>query len=228
MRYGLWALGLAVMMGGLSSGGCATLISGKTQHMTFQSIPDGATVTVVSHYQNPFGTPDPGTERFVGVTPLATQLDRTVHRKLGVQFSKPGYRTVELPLGVHTNPWWWGNILFGGLGGSVTDMASGASFEYDENKFFVQLQPEDSTPVEGQVLLNLQEQIRLFILKRHADIRFDLSRGFGEDLASLLTLLSVTEPNREATSDRLRTLARTYPDPMVFADHVLHLDVATK
>ena len=33
----------------------------------------------------------------------------------------------------HLNPWFWGNIIFGGLIGSTTDSASGAAWEYDNN-----------------------------------------------------------------------------------------------
>ena len=33
----------------------------------------------------------------------------------------------------HLNPWFWGNIIIGGLIGSTTDSASGAAWEYDNN-----------------------------------------------------------------------------------------------
>lgn len=33
----------------------------------------------------------------------------------------------------HLNPWFWGNIIFGGVIGSTTDSASGAAWEYDNN-----------------------------------------------------------------------------------------------
>lgn len=33
----------------------------------------------------------------------------------------------------HLNPWFWGNIIFGGLLGSTTDSVSGAAWEYDNN-----------------------------------------------------------------------------------------------
>ena len=31
----------------------------------------------------------------------------------------------------HLNPWFWGNVILGGLIGSTTDMASGAAWTYD-------------------------------------------------------------------------------------------------
>lgn len=33
----------------------------------------------------------------------------------------------------YQQPWFWGNIIFGGLFGSTTDSASGAAWEYDDN-----------------------------------------------------------------------------------------------
>ena len=115
-----------------------------------------------------------------------------------------------------------------GLFGTTTDSISGAAFEYTPNQYLVMLNPLNTTSIEQTAVVPQPDRVRLFILHRHKDLRFDLSRGFGEDLASLLTLLAITEANRQATTDRLRTLARTYPDPMVFADHVISLEIAAK
>lgn len=237
MRYGLWALGLAVIVGGLSSGGCATIVSGTTQAVTFQSSPQGATVTITrevpgqGYWEKPSGRPHAPVAmireaRVLGTTPFTLQLDRATG--WSVLFEKEGHTPITMPVTTNMNPAVFGNIFVGGVFGTTTDSISGAAFEYTPNQYLVMLNPLNTTSIERSAVVPQPDRVRLFILHRHKDLRFDLSRGFGEDLASLLSLLSVAEPDRQATSDRLRLLMRTYPDPMVFADHVLHLDLAAK
>ena len=49
-----------------------------------------------------------------------------------------------------TNPWFWGNILFGGVFGSTTDGLSGSVHEYSPSQFFITLVPMTGSPAETE------------------------------------------------------------------------------
>lgn len=93
--------------------GCASIISGSKQQMTFQSTPEGATVSVNG--------------RLVGKTPISIQLDKKSGQSL--EFKKDGYQPVTMELTTHLDGWFWGNIILGGFIGSTTDGISGAFHE---------------------------------------------------------------------------------------------------
>src|SRR3989338_382530 len=85
--------------------GCASIISGRTQEVSFASNPEGVTVTVNG--------------RILGKTPLTINLQRKSEQSL--VFSKDGYKTLSMQFETSINGWFWGNILLGGLIGSTTD-----------------------------------------------------------------------------------------------------------
>jgi len=90
--------------------GCASIVSGPTQELTFQSEPEGATVSTNG--------------RPLGKTPLTVQLDKKSDQTL--KFELEGYKTITMPLTTTLDPWFWGNIVLGGFIGSTTDGLSGA------------------------------------------------------------------------------------------------------
>lgn len=88
--------------------GCATIVSGTDQKLTFDSEPEGATVTVAG--------------RVLGKTPLTVEVDKD--KNLALTFEKEGYKTYTTQLSTSLEPWFWGNIVIGGLVGSTTDSLS--------------------------------------------------------------------------------------------------------
>jgi len=62
-------------------GGCATIVSGTTQEVSFQSNPEGAKVTVSG--------------RVIGKTPVTLQLKREKGQSLA--FEKEGYEAHDVP-----------------------------------------------------------------------------------------------------------------------------------
>jgi hypothetical protein len=53
--------------------------------------------------------------------------------KYTFRFTKPGYRPVEVPVTAELNKWYFGNILFGGLMGSlIIDPLTGAMYTLDD------------------------------------------------------------------------------------------------
>ena len=94
--------------------GCATVIDGTKQEVTFHSVPSGAEVLI--------------NEQFVGKTPLTVSVKRANGTLVTVR--KSGYKEQSIQMPTKLNSSFWGNFLIGGLPGSTTDAASGASREY--------------------------------------------------------------------------------------------------
>src|SRR5947209_8372722 len=94
--------------------GCASIMHGGHQELTFNSNPDGATVTVGG--------------RVIGKTPITTSLKKEPGQTL--EFSKDGYKPLTMRLETSLDSWFWGNIVLGGFFGSTTDGISGAAHQY--------------------------------------------------------------------------------------------------
>src|SRR3982750_3493837 len=83
--------------------GCASIMSGTSQNLTFTSTPDGATVTAAG--------------RGIGKTPITTRLSKETGQS--VTFDKDGYKPITMRLETRMDGWFWGNIVLGGFIGST-------------------------------------------------------------------------------------------------------------
>lgn len=203
-------------------GGCATMMSGTTQEVSFQSSPDDVVVTVTQRVR------DSSTDymwkdevRILGKTPLTLQLDKVEHQT--VTFSKQGYKPVTMKMATTLDAWFWGNIAFGGLIGTTTDSMSGAINEYSLSQYFVTLTPDGGSGVEDSTLTGQGDKARAFIVRRYTTIMTDLSKGSGEDLSALLSLLHITSEQEADARRKIRALSEVYLDVAVFANHVAEL-----
>ena len=198
------------------------MMSGSTQEMSFQSSPDEATITMVSRVlgQGPDATWHDET-RILGKTPFTVQLDREEGRS--VVFSKAGYKPITMKLMTTTNGYFWGNLAFGGLIGSTTDSMSGAINEYSISQFFVTLTPDGGSKIEDPTLTGQREKAREFMVRRYTSLMADLSKGGGEDLASLIGLLKIDSAQESDAHQKIRALSQVYQDAAVFATHVAEL-----
>lgn len=118
--------------------GCASIFTGSTQQVEFDSDPQGATV-VIGKMKTKDGKKIMVDSYDAGVTPLVVELSR---KKIMVEISKEGYETQEVQLGTTMNPWFLGNFIFGGVLGSSTDTSTGAINEYKPGKYMLTLIPE--------------------------------------------------------------------------------------
>lgn len=220
MKTGI--LGLTLWICAAVLGGCASIInSGNPQPMSFQSNPPGATVTIIRKPSSVLISPnEPPDSRVVGQTPLTAYLPRTTYGQ-AVVFSKEGYTPLEIPIQVQLTPWFWGNAIFGGGPGSLTDISIGAAFEYEPGQFLASLNPIGSTSMENGIGQTYQDRVTMFILRRHGSLISDFSKGSGEDLEALLNLLQIPEAQRKTTRTSLYWLSESYPDPRGFADQVV-------
>jgi hypothetical protein len=185
--------------------GCASIVDGTTQLVSFNSEPSGAQVLVSGS--------------MVGVTPMSIEIKR--EKGTTVTIRKDGYEPHVVTLNTKLNPMFWGNIITGGTFGSTTDSMSGASVEYSPDQYFVTLNPI-AVPETSRVAHGLERKVRDFILVNFQNLQDDLEDGQGEYLSSLLSLLSVEEGGSEDAIAKLRSLLETNDgDVPGFADAVI-------
>lgn len=114
----------ALFLGFFALSGCATILSGTDQPVTIQSSPDGADVIMNGVV--------------MGKTPFTANIKRDNNTMLTIE--KDGFQSETQLMNTQLNSMFWGNILFGGVLGSTTDAASGASREYSPGVLFVKLE----------------------------------------------------------------------------------------
>jgi uncharacterized protein YceK len=99
--------------------GCASIVSGTTQPISFNSTPIGARVLIN------------GAD--MGKTPLTLELKRK--QSYAVAINLDGYKPETMNIERGLNGWVWGNIIFGGLIGVVVDAASGSMYKLTPDQF---------------------------------------------------------------------------------------------
>lgn len=184
--------------------GCASIVSGQKQQLTFNSEPADATVTING--------------AVVGKTPMTFMVDRK--SEVSVSFMKDGYKSQSLILSTTLNGWFWGNIVFGGFLGSTTDAASGAMHEYAPNQYFVTLVPNST----AQSIDPLPEKAKVkdFIILNYQNIIQDVNKGSGQYLSSLLVMLKVQNDNQSEAQNKIKALSTVYMLIPDFAEQVVN------
>ncbi|WP_300974377.1 hypothetical protein [Sphingomonas sp. LHG3406-1] len=109
--------------------GCATVMNGTSQPVSFRSDPDGAVIKLVT---GPSCTTPCKFDMKRGSDSMAT-------------YSRAGYKPVEVYIQSRMGGSTFGNILAGGVIGAVVDGSNGASNHLYPNPVFVRLVPEGST-----------------------------------------------------------------------------------
>lgn len=128
----------------LLASGCASIVSGTTQEITFNSSPPGATCDIMRS--------DANLQKVT--TPSVTIIKKTKY-DLQVTCSKPGYVTTSVVDKSGVEPWIFGNLIFGGIIGIIIDASNGAQNKYD-TPVLVQLPPAPvpvPTPASGFISL---------------------------------------------------------------------------
>lgn len=182
---------------------CSTIVTGTDQTVTFNSEPDGATVTVAG--------------LAIGKTPLSTKIDKGKNQ--AVTFEKEGYKTFTTKLSTTTNAWFFGNILIGGLLGSTTDGVSGAIHEFSPDQYFVTLTPE--TPFG--LSTSKPRKIKELIIAYGAGLRSELASNGGETTDAILNLLEVGEEQKATTIAALKQLSINNKNDLDFANSIIEI-----
>lgn len=203
--FSIFVLGASALV--IMASGCATIVDGTSQNVTFNSHPNG-----VKLFHN-------GVQ--IGMTPLTADLDRSEDTVILAQ--KEGYQDQKIQLQTKLNGSFWGNIISGGVVGSITDSASGAAIEYSPNTYYVTLEPKD-TPQHAHtqdVPLDKDKKVRGYIIRNFEDIAKDLANGDGEYLSALSTMLDIPEPEYKLMLKKLAVMASENKEAPPFAKAVL-------
>lgn len=181
---------------------CATIISGTTQEVTFDSEPQGVQVTVNA--------------KVLGKTPFAVQLDKKADQT--VEFYLDGYKRQTRQLTTRMEGWFWGNIVIGGLFGSTTDGATGSIHEYSPNQYYVTMVAGSSSSV--MAIKPEKAKVKEFIVANYDKVITDLAKGEGEYLDSLLAILKVQDSNRSDSINKIKSLSENHTNIPEFAEQV--------
>jgi hypothetical protein len=181
--------------------GCASIISGTDQKITFKSEPEGATVTVAG--------------RVLGKTPLTVDVDKD--KNLPLTFEKEGYKTYTTQLSTRVDGWFWGNIVIGGLLGSTTDGMSGGMYEYSPDQYYVTLVPVQSTPLS---VSNNKLKVKELVVGFGSELRQQLVVGKGEQLNALLVAISRADGDSADSVNVLKKLATQHADDVELAESI--------
>lgn len=135
----------------LAAAGCASIIKGSEQSVTFRSEPPEAKLIITDVRE--------GKDIHVGTTPFTTSLKRGAgyfkYGKYKVTIEKPGYRREEVLLEGSPGGWYLaGNLVFGGLiGWFIVDPATGAMWTLDPEEVNVTLKKEGASLLQGEGLI---------------------------------------------------------------------------
>jgi|GEM_PF-1392805 len=207
MRIFTIVLGLA--FGGLFFSGCATVLSGTTQTVTFESQPKGAEVRV--------------DDRLIGATPTSITLRKGQSKT--VSFSKSGYQTIERELSRRFDGLAVISTIFWDLG--TTDAATGAMWQYDPDSFYVQMvaeqKSEDSDEADAERRKEAEASHRLarLILNNYPELSGDLQRGEGEYLDAVLKELERSEEFSPVSVSTMQSLHEESTRPVDFMNRLL-------
>ena len=184
---------------------CATIMTGKTQEVTFDSEPQGAEVTVNG--------------RVIGKTPTTIQLDKKTDQS--VSFKLEGYKTQTRTLETKISAWFMGNIVLGGFIGSTTDGITGGMHEYSPNQYYITLSKYNN--VSTTIFGSDKAKVKEFIVVSYSSLKVDLSRGKGDHLDSLLSMLGVKDSNKNDSIKKIKLLSEIYNVIPEFAEQVANL-----
>ncbi len=182
--------------------GCASIMSGTTQQITFQSTPDGATVKVN-------GKP-------LGRTPLTIQLDKEKSQSLTVE--KEGYKTFTTSMDTKLDPWFWGNIVLGGVIGSTTDGINGSMNEYTPGQYIITLEPISVSHTGTTMHLSEKENAKRFLFINYKKLKAELSKNSGEYIDTALNILNIQIKDRTSAINDIKKTMFTHDDPADFVN----------
>lgn len=126
MKVNLWALLFSVLV--ILSTGCSSIVSKSSYVVEINSDPEGADFVISNRA---------GEEVLSGVTPNASTLKASSGffkpEQYTINFSKKGYQPSSDTVSGSLDPWYFGNILIGGLLGMlIIDPATGAMYELQD------------------------------------------------------------------------------------------------
>ena len=145
--------------------GCASIVAGSSQVVSVNSNVDQAEVRIN------------GTT--VGRTPFNGQIKRG--KDTVVEVSKSGYASQSTTLSTKIEPIFFGNIIFGGVIGSTTDLEKGACWENAPASVYVNLNSKSVSSVE----FRKDSELKCYAMTHASAIQAEAAAGSGEHLDAL-------------------------------------------
>ena len=143
-----------IVVASTSFTGCASIISGSTQSLSFKSVPDSANIMITNRK---------GEKSHTGQTPATVTLKKGAGyfkpENYKITFEKVGYQTKTVTVAGGMSGWYIGNLIFGGLPGLlIVDPLTGAMFT---------LSPDDVTATleANNVVVQKDEKSLTIMLK---------------------------------------------------------------
>ena len=183
---------------------CSTIVSGRSQEVTFSSEPKGVEVLIAG--------------KSYGITPITVNLERKSGQV--ITFQKDGYNSQTRSLETTVNTYFWGNIILGGFIGSTTDAITGSMHEYKPNSYYITL-AQDSSTSSNSISNSEISEIKEFIVINYNVLIEDISKGKGNNLEALILRMKLRNTTRETFILKLKKLSSEYKDSPEFADKVL-------
>lgn len=151
--------------------GCATVIKGTDQNVTFRTEPEGAQVTVSG--------------RVLGRTPLTANIEKGKHQSF--IFEKEGYKTFTGQLSTSTEGVTFIAVLAGlsGFFSTTTDSTTGAMHQFSPDQYYINLVKDQ----KDNLTTNTAPTIRTYVVYNEEKLREEVSIGDGEFLAGLLEIV---------------------------------------
>ncbi len=183
--------------------GCSSIINGTTQKVSVNSNVQGAQVFIDGN--------------MIGNTPVLNARIKRKDTSL-LTIKKEGYKEYQQTLQTKFDPWFWGNIIIGGVFGSATDFATGTTHLLDPDTLFVQLEPAEGSSLKGSS--SSDERIRSFVVSSYTSLKKEILIGSGDYLKSLLKLMKVDSSEKQDVVKKLKVLLELNDDVTGFADSV--------
>ncbi len=114
-------ISLLIVFSFLILSGCATILKGTKQEITFESSPSGAKVFLDGN--------------LIGTTPFTVKLKKNKYKSFRVELK--GYQTIQRKMAKKYD---LVSLLDVFWDLSTTDLLTGAAFEYAENSYYIELQ----------------------------------------------------------------------------------------
>lgn len=135
--------------------GCASIVSQSSYPVTFNSTPAGAQVEVVNKK---------GVTVFSGTTPATASLPSGSayfsKESYTAKVQKDGYDPKQEMITTSINPWFWGNLLFGGIiGALIVDPLTGAMYEIDQQSYTTNLELSESASTSLELNRKLVDRL---------------------------------------------------------------------
>lgn len=175
--------------------GCASIVSGTSQVISVNSNVNAADVKVNGS--------------LVGQTPYTGQIKRG--KDTVIEVSKAGYGTQSVATSVKLEPIFWGNIIFGGLIGSTTDLVTGACWEYAPASYYVNLNRNGVSANE----FRKDSELKCYAMTHAAAIRAELAAGSGEHVDALYSGFFAAQTSRDEFIRNARAIAESVKDNAV-------------